>query len=56
MFQEARIPLWKRREWPVLVAGGRVLWSRQFGPAAGFLVTEKSGRRLTICERNIPVA
>ena len=56
MFQEARIPLWKRREWPVLVAAGRVLWSRQFGPAAEFAVTEASTSRLSICERNVPVA
>jgi len=62
MFQEARVPLWQRREWPVLVAGSRVLWSRQFGPAAEFAVTEASGSRLTtdsrliICEKNVPVA
>ncbi len=56
MFQEARIPLWKRREWPVLLAGDRILWSRQFGPAAGFAVTEASASRLSICERNVPVA
>ncbi|MGA2182020.1 MAG: tRNA lysidine(34) synthetase TilS [Bryobacteraceae bacterium] len=56
MFQEARIPLWKRREWPVLVAAGRVLWSRQFGPAAEFAVTGASASRLSICERNVPVA
>jgi tRNA(Ile)-lysidine synthase len=56
MFQEARVPLWKRREWPVLVAGDRVLWSRQFGPAAEFGVTEESASRLSISERNVPVA
>ena len=55
MFQEARVPLWERREWPVLVADDKILWSRQFGPAAGFSVTEDSQCRLTICERNIPV-
>jgi tRNA(Ile)-lysidine synthase len=55
MFQEARIPLWKRREWPVLATAGRVLWSRQFGPAAEFAVTAASASRLSICERNVPV-
>jgi len=55
MFQEARIPLWKRREWPVLLAGDKVLWSRQFGPAAEFAVTEASASRLSIWERNVPV-
>jgi tRNA(Ile)-lysidine synthase len=56
MFQEARVPLWKRREWPVLVAGGMVLWSRRFGPAARFAVTEGSASRLSICERNVSLA
>jgi len=30
-FQEARIPLWQRRDWPVLAAGDEVLWTRTFG-------------------------
>lgn len=34
LFQDARVPLWERRHWPVLVLGGRIVWSRQFGPAA----------------------
>jgi len=54
LFQEARVPLWERRHWPVLVAGDKILWSRQFGPAAGFAVTEDIPRRLTICEENVP--
>jgi tRNA(Ile)-lysidine synthase len=35
LFQEARIPLWERRNWPVLVTGDDVLWSAHFGYAAG---------------------
>jgi len=34
LFQEARVPIWERASWPVLEAGGRIVWSRQFGPAA----------------------
>ncbi len=35
LFQEARIPLWERRGWPVLSAGGRIVWAKRFGTAAG---------------------
>lgn len=33
LFQEARIPLWDRRDWPVLESAGRILWTRCFSPA-----------------------
>ena len=32
-FQEARIPLWERRHWPVLTDDSSIVWSRRFGPA-----------------------
>ena len=32
LFQEARIPLWERRHWPVLMGGSSILWARRFGP------------------------
>lgn len=35
LFQDARIPLWERRNWPVLAAGDDVLWTAQFGFAEG---------------------
>jgi len=35
LFQEARIPLWERRGWPVLTDGAGIVWARKFGPAAG---------------------
>lgn len=34
LFQEARIPLWERRHWPVITGGGSIIWARRFGPAA----------------------
>jgi tRNA(Ile)-lysidine synthase len=34
LFQEARIPVWERADWPVLEVGERIVWSRRFGPAA----------------------
>ncbi len=34
LFQDARIPLWERRRWPVLVCGDSIVWAAKFGPAA----------------------
>jgi tRNA(Ile)-lysidine synthase len=37
LFQQARVPLWERRHWPVVTMGDAILWARRFGPAAGFV-------------------
>lgn len=34
MFQKARIPSWKRGFWPIVTNGSKILWAREFGPAA----------------------
>ena len=34
MFQENRVPLWDRGTWPIITVGDRIVWARQFGPAA----------------------
>lgn len=31
LFQEFRVPLWERRNWPVIARDGTILWTRQFG-------------------------
>jgi len=53
-FQESRVPLWERRSWPVIVrkrdAGEDILWSRGFGPAAGFAALPDSRKILIIRE------
>lgn len=40
LFQEFRIPLWDRRNWPVIeICGetpGSIVWTRRFGAASGF--------------------
>lgn len=36
LFQHARIPLWERRHWPIVISGDAILWARRFGPATGF--------------------
>ncbi|SRR5579885_311458 len=51
MFQEYRIPLWERRNWAVLCAGGQIVWSQRFGPAYGFAANSDTPRILRIFER-----
>jgi len=46
LFQDARIPLWERRSWPVLVTNEQIVWSRRFGPAASF--AERPETRLVL--------
>lgn len=36
LFQHSRIPLWERRNWPILTDGPAIVWARRFGPAASF--------------------
>ena len=43
LFQQARIPLWERRHWPVVTDGSMIVWARRFGPAAG-LVAEQDAK------------
>lgn len=39
LFQDARVPLWERRKWPVITCGEAVVWVAQFGPAAEVAAT-----------------
>lgn len=50
LFQEARIPLWERRNWPILAMGEQILWARRFGPAAGFAAADGCAEILEIRE------
>jgi tRNA(Ile)-lysidine synthase len=50
LFQQARIPLWERRQWPVLVEGESIVWVRRFGPAAGVAANSSSRSILRIQE------
>jgi tRNA(Ile)-lysidine synthase len=36
LFQQSRIPLWERRNWPVITCGEEIVWARLFGPAADY--------------------
>jgi len=53
LFQEARIPLWERRHWPVVTAGEAIVWARRFGPAAGFAASPGTSLVLRIRETGI---
>jgi tRNA(Ile)-lysidine synthase len=50
LFQQARIPLWERRGWPVIISGDEIVWARRFGPAANLAATPASRVLLKIQE------
>jgi tRNA(Ile)-lysidine synthase len=52
LFQNARIPVWERRGWPILTAGGAIIWAGQFGPAAQYVADSHSSLVLRILEIN----
>ena len=37
-FEAERIPLWERRNWPIITAGSEIVWSKRFGVADRFRV------------------
>jgi tRNA(Ile)-lysidine synthase len=42
LFQQARVPLWERRNWPVVTMEDRIVWAMRFGPASEFAAREDS--------------
>lgn len=48
LFQKYRIPLWRRRSWPIVVLGDLPVWVAGFGPAAEFATTPESRTVLRI--------
>jgi len=50
LFQEGRVPIWERHNWPVITVGGRIAWVSRFGPAAEFAVNTFSRTALIIHE------
>ncbi len=51
LFQKARIPVWDRRSWPVLVCGDVIVWVRRFGIASDFAANSDSSVVLLVRER-----
>ena len=48
LFQKHRIPLWRRRAWPIVVLGDLPVWVAEFGPAADFAATPETRTALRI--------
>jgi tRNA(Ile)-lysidine synthetase-like protein len=51
LFNEWRVPLWDRRNWPILCVGEKILWTRRFGVAAEFVRSSTTRAYLQISER-----
>ncbi|MGP0073287.1 MAG: tRNA lysidine(34) synthetase TilS [Bryobacteraceae bacterium] len=49
-FQEARIPLWERGNWPIITYNEDIVWARQFGPAAEFATGPETRSVLQVAE------
>jgi tRNA(Ile)-lysidine synthetase-like protein len=49
-FQEARVPLWERRDWPIITYAGKILWARRFGAAAEFASGPETRSVLQVAE------
>jgi tRNA(Ile)-lysidine synthase len=50
LFQQARVPLWERRQWPIVTSGDVILWARCFGPAAEYAANPDCSTVLAIRE------
>ena len=53
LFQQARIPVWERAQWPVLTDAESIVWVRRFGTAAGVTAGIESSRVLTVGELEV---
>ncbi len=49
-FQEARVPLWERRDWPIITFHGQIVWARRFGAAAEFATVPETRSVLQVSE------
>jgi len=54
LFQRQRIPSWRRPFWPILCCGDKILWARDFGPAAEYGKPSGSGAQFRVRIREIP--
>lgn len=48
LFQDARVPLWERRKWPIITSGGAILWVARFGAAAELASAPGGGTLLRV--------
>jgi tRNA(Ile)-lysidine synthase len=50
LFQESRIPLWDRWNWPIVTYNGFIVWARRFGAAAEFAANPATAVVLAVGE------
>ena len=50
LFQQARIPVWERTQWPVLTDAESIIWTRRFGAAAAVAAGPESSKILDVSE------
>lgn len=55
LFQRQRVPSWRRPFWPILCCGDKILWARDFGPAAEFGKQADNGKRFRLRVSEVPV-
>jgi len=48
LFKRARIPLWERWHWPILIDGACIVWVRGFAPAAGLAASARTSTILRL--------
>ena len=53
LFQQARIPIWERAQWPVLTDAESIVWVRGFGVATRVAAGKGSSRVLTVGELEV---
>ncbi len=51
LFQQARIPIWERGQWPVITSEDSIVWTRRFGPSCDYASTE--GSRIVLRVREL---
>ena len=53
LFQQARIPVWERAQWPVLTDAESIVWARRFGAAEAVAAGPASSRILAVGELEV---
>jgi len=48
LFQRQRVPSWRRPFWPILCCGDKIMWARDFGPAAEYGEPSDRGARIRL--------
>jgi len=52
LFQEARVPLWERRNWPIITYNEAIVWIRRFGASAEFAAGPSTRVVLQVADSN----